>query len=88
METVALLDELQNPETIADTPAFGLFIRADRLSWSLRSLGLLKEALQLCTIVHEAISSLSESNQEDFRVYLAQSLLSLSLCRCETGRLE
>lgn len=88
IETVALLDELQNPDSIASMPALVLFIRADGLSWSLRSLGLLKEALQLGTIAHEVIGSLLETDQEAYRGYYAQSLLTLSICRRDMGRLD
>lgn len=61
IETIQLLDILQNFDSVSLLPAIISFIRADCLSRSLYTLGLREEALQLCIIAHDIIQSLWKS---------------------------
>lgn len=88
IETVALLDILQDSHSMATTPAIVWFIRANRLSESLRSLGLRNEALQLCMIAHEVVQNLADSNYSFYEIHYADSLSTVSDCRIDMGDRE
>lgn len=88
LETLKLMDVLSDSASSKTMPAIVCFVKADRLSKALHSLGLFKEALQLCSIAHEIISNLAKDNQVSCQDYLCECLLTLSLCRSGMGDFE
>lgn len=76
LEALTLLDK----QSTANIPAPVFFTKAERITWSLRSLGLKQEAFQLCRIAHDIVQTFSSSDTDIFRGFLAKSYSLLSRC--------